>query len=512
MKQFNYFNFYFATSLLIGKHVEPSNSITLNDDLNLFEDLSELPEDHLRPPKPLKISEHHTNHLTRELNNNDFGSSGIFWNNISLEHCDDIIGSGLNPSSDSGGGSGLGERDTPQLNQKTEDMLKNAEEFYQEFQFDPQFQPHHCWLSSTLQGKWQCNTAFKDQPILGRGELDPHSQSYCSSGGKNVEHGKKDTPNKTEKVYQFHGGEGEELNQILDVIQQKQNDYNPEVLLPVKSKELPKGIISQNEEMSIERPKIRFRVMTGTQGANHIYFKNGERMLTLCGKAFNSLEFQSAEDSQAFKIFEDKLLHKTKDIEKLYAYNISPNTGEFKEIGGLLIFMRHLTDDCIQIRLPTNSKSGKEKNIEILTKKIKRIGEALNAIHNLYSLNELDKILHIKPEKNHKSILDWLYEILFIDTEEHLPLLGTRLESSLLPTKKFNTAQICLYKSLTHNEKSGKVKDMITALNLMEIWYQTELSRNGKALSTEEYRRLASLATELIPIQHRAKNPKRKKL
>ncbi|WAR63500.1 hypothetical protein PtB15_17B100 [Puccinia triticina] len=128
----------------------------------------------------------------------------------------------------------------------------------------------------------------------------------------------------------------------------------------------------------------------------------------------------------------------------------------------------------IKLRLPSHKMQVPEKANRVVTR-AQRIGEYLDYLHQFPQIMP-DAQIQVKiSNEAHQNLLEWFYNLLFKDTQDHPPLLGwAQLEFPLKHGnhKKFNPAQIILYKALTQAGWLTISQVAYVAIKLRNIWLE----------------------------------------
>ncbi|EFP79374.1 uncharacterized protein PGTG_05695 [Puccinia graminis f. sp. tritici CRL 75-36-700-3] len=233
------------------------------------------------------------------------------------------------------------------------------------------------------------------------------------------------------------------------------------------------------------------------------YFKGkDDSMLVLVRRAKEALDHQTISEATEFELFRGRVNEQFKEIAGWYK---STSPDRIFKIGGLETIIRKLSiasedgERCcyhVNICLPLRSMSNHGLPIKL---KINALLTALDLLHNLVRLNGLDRKILRTTEPNHKRLFEWVYDLIFADTPDHLPLLGKSQVKLPIKTgdKAFNEAQRFLHVYLTKPKRIGEFAASIAALDLLELWYKSQLSELEKStFSSQEYKKFLFRAVQ----------------
>ncbi|OAV91730.1 hypothetical protein PTTG_07283 [Puccinia triticina 1-1 BBBD Race 1] len=219
-------------------------------------------------------------------------------------------------------------------------------------------------------------------------------------------------------------------------------------------------------------------------------------MSTLDNRVQNALPHQDSSAKEEFRMIREKFDEKHQEIYKLYTDSLIWSYTETltEELGGLVMIVRRYGQPekhggrylwNARIRLPLRTRNQQEKGYSLARRKIDTLLELLNWYHNLFSLNGLDREILGREEGNHGKLLEWFYEQLFVDTDDHPLLLGEAKVGGQEPNPKktFTTAQKRLYETLVGTARLAGLEAVRLAFDLLELWYRAEFS----SLSTRPF-------------------------
>jgi hypothetical protein len=250
--------------------------------------------------------------------------------------------------------------------------------------------------------------------------------------------------------------------------------------------------------------KYTVRYSKYTTGYDERYFKGKkDSMLALVRRAKEALDHQTIAEAREFELIQGRVDEKfDQEIAALYT---STSPDRIFKIGGLETIIRKLSIASkdggrygyhVNICLPLRSMSNQGLPIKL---KINALLRALDLFHNLVRLHGLDRKILGTTEPNTKRLFEWVYDLMFADTSDHLPLLGKSQVKLPLKSgdKAFNEAQRFLHIYLTKPKRIGEFAASIAALDLLELWYKSQLSELGKSTcSSKEYKKLLFRAVQ----------------
>ncbi|WAR52202.1 hypothetical protein PtB15_1B641 [Puccinia triticina] len=224
---------------------------------------------------------------------------------------------------------------------------------------------------------------------------------------------------------------------------------------------------------------------------------------TILGKqlvAAREKEYKMATDERkAFKDFRNKVENKREELQLAYGVR---NTRQYRvalelflqqtdpELEGKKIAIypppfRHTLsrngmeanhNSYIKLILPSAARKQSEVCANRLVHRITMIGHYLDYMQQFpHFITEVQE-QGIIPDEEHQDLLEWFYNLVFKDTQDHPPLLGwaeIHFSPQQNANKKFNPTQILIYKSLMQSgtltiPQAGRV-----ALELRKIWLRS---------------------------------------
>jgi hypothetical protein len=122
--------------------------------------------------------------------------------------------------------------------------------------------------------------------------------------------------------------------------------------------------------------------------------------------------------------------------------------------------------------------------IGLLQRRVFLIYDSLDILHKIASERGIDtKILGSSATDTHEKLMNWFLEVLFIHTEESLPIFGTvriPFPTAQPPSELFGTVQKYLSIMLTSPGKISKTHANDIAFLLLGFWYEEVASNHSK--------------------------------
>ncbi|WAR57739.1 hypothetical protein PtB15_8B792 [Puccinia triticina] len=138
------------------------------------------------------------------------------------------------------------------------------------------------------------------------------------------------------------------------------------------------------------------------------------------------------------------------------------------------------------IRLPTEERYQRSGGYDPVRSKIDKISAALNSYHNLYYKNKADLTILGRTKQSNTELLEWFYEQMFTNTDNHPPLLGE--VEQIEHRKKFTQAQQYLHVALNRSGQLNQYELGYLATHLLKCWYRDESSKiPGTSFSDLDY-------------------------
>ncbi|KAA1128674.1 hypothetical protein PGTUg99_022934 [Puccinia graminis f. sp. tritici] len=411
----------------------------------------------------------------------------MIWPELGLQHSNDMLASSLGSS---GVNNGYMERDSNHTGKNTYSLWGDGETRHDHLEINPQSEAHLATHHPETN-----HASEKDKQLWKKIQELSHLESGLFFASSSIFGNFREVGHKDKESGVLHG---EEFNQVLGVHQQQnqQPRKRPQDVPPIKNLFQPQNTASKQEKKELKQQRNRYgRLSPHTQGAQEDYFGNGDTMIILVRKARSSLEHLDIGAFREWKKFEDKIEKHKEDIIRLYKLpSKTPGlmiiSGPSEETWDSSMVFEHIKIT----RIAPNSNSGPYAASKIIINRIHEIGEALHLCHHWFHQNGIEGKLLGKTKGTHRRILEWFFSLIFMETEECLPLLGRSKIPKESGTKLFNNAQNIILKSLVMNKKFSKFKAFKTALDLMPLWFQKE----GSTHSPKHYEQLAALITKNV--------------
>ncbi|KAA1090697.1 hypothetical protein PGT21_010996 [Puccinia graminis f. sp. tritici] len=122
--------------------------------------------------------------------------------------------------------------------------------------------------------------------------------------------------------------------------------------------------------------------------------------------------------------------------------------------------------------------------LSLLQRRIFLIYDSLDTLHKIASEREIDtKLLGSSVTETHEKLMNWFLEVLFIHTEDSLPIFGTvriPFPTAQPPAELFGAAQKYLSIMLTSPGKITRTHTNDIAFLLLGFWYEEVASKHAK--------------------------------
>ncbi|OAV91728.1 hypothetical protein PTTG_27894 [Puccinia triticina 1-1 BBBD Race 1] len=224
-------------------------------------------------------------------------------------------------------------------------------------------------------------------------------------------------------------------NKRLKVNQPIQATINQVIQTPTIPDTNPKNSHSWSDPVNQSAKKQQDKYWKGEKTQ---FFSGGPHMSDFQYRVKQALLLQPSSAKEEFRSFTEKLDQQHKAMKDLYqTWQISDSTKMYMEaLGGLeMIVSRidvvgkqgevHLWNS--RIRPPLPSRNLQAQKYDRILQRINKILHELECYHNVYFLSGIDQEILGRDEKTHAKLLEWFYEQLFIDTDDHPPLLGNAI-------------------------------------------------------------------------------------
>ncbi|KAA1098375.1 hypothetical protein PGT21_034381 [Puccinia graminis f. sp. tritici] len=295
----------------------------------------------------------------------------------------------------------------------------------------------------------------------------------------------------------------DEIHSVIPQKDQNENQRNQqsmEVETTLIGKPFKPGMIEK--KVTVKKPVQK---NVGASYKELDKFRANKKLAGMVKRTQNLSWRQNAEDKQIAKSIQKKIKMKMDVLKELYKVRINPKT-KFK-LGNLLqqpdpevsdkdiiihVWSPQLglldqdgkkAHHNVYIKIPLQSETKLAHNkANRLVGRIKRIALTLNNFNHYLTLDREDEE---EPgnltNQDHQDLMEWFYDLIFTDTQDHLPLLGwAQLKLPMTEEnshKRLNPSQILLYKSLTQQKKFTRSQSAHVSLQLRKTWYQFKESR-----------------------------------
>ncbi|OAV99500.1 hypothetical protein PTTG_25395 [Puccinia triticina 1-1 BBBD Race 1] len=242
-----------------------------------------------------------------------------------------------------------------------------------------------------------------------------------------------------------------------------------------------------------------------------LLYSGGPSMHQLDQRVRQAKDSQSINAVKRYELFTEKLDRKHNEIAAFYAYLKSSKKmgGSLKELGGLKMIVRQEDFGArplqnFHIRLPTEERYQRSGGYDPVRSKIDKISAALNSYHNLYYKNKADLTILGRTKQSNTELLEWFYEQMFTNTDNHPPLLGE--VEQIEHRKKFTQAQQYLHVALNRSGQLNQYELGYLATHLLKCWYRDESSKiPGTSFSDLDYDNNLTKWVDVYPPENRKK-------
>jgi hypothetical protein len=252
-----------------------------------------------------------------------------------------------------------------------------------------------------------------------------------------------------------------------------------------------------------------------------VYTDDDKLMEGLIAYSQNLIQSQSSKDREALRVFQDLIDAKQDEIAQLHGRSLGKASRvklgrllvqnpdlELSE-GEIYIFQASPDSESVSIKLLAhNEKKGPKHAAKKLVTRINYIAQHLDGFDHLFSVLGLDHERH-QPGSGpvgERELLKWFYELIFVDTKDHPPLMGQA--KLLLPLseeqqKKYSPAQMILQKALAQQTELTSAQAAAVALKL-----RMEFDQPKTLISLDELvSKASSLTYNIQPVEKLQKEP-----
>ncbi|EFP90482.2 uncharacterized protein PGTG_16069 [Puccinia graminis f. sp. tritici CRL 75-36-700-3] len=235
-------------------------------------------------------------------------------------------------------------------------------------------------------------------------------------------------------------------------------------------------------------------------------------------------ESQSAEDREAFRIVQAQIAaerEKLIELQRLQVTDASREQLDNKIVQEpdselterqIFIFRNPPPDsDSVSIRLLRDNRTKGAIYVgERLVTRVDKVAQFLDIFDHLFSrlaLNNNERGIRPAQAGDHREVLDRFYNLIFTETMEHPPLMGSAKRSSLAgeQPKKFSPAQMSLYKVLTQRPELTNAQAAAVALK-----FRQEFDKPMSPIGAMPLHELVAKASSLDPSLEPVKKVKKK--
>ncbi|KAA1101994.1 hypothetical protein PGT21_034781 [Puccinia graminis f. sp. tritici] len=253
-----------------------------------------------------------------------------------------------------------------------------------------------------------------------------------------------------------------------------------------------------------------------------VYTDNDKLLEDLIIYSQNLIQSQSTKDRDALRVVQDQIDAKQDEIAQLQARSLSKASRvklgrllvqkpdlEFSE-REIYIFQESPDSQSVTIRLLAhNEKKGPKHRAKKLVTRINYIAQYLDGFDHLFSLLGLDE--RQRPGSGsepvgEREVLKWFYELIFVDTQDHPPLMGPAelsLPLSEEQQKKYSPAQMILRKAFTQESELTSAQAAAVALKLRMEFDQPQSPMSLDKLVSNA----SSLVSNIHPVKSFQKEP-----